>query len=562
MTDPSPAPPPSRFRADLVAGLTTASVVIPVSLTYAVIAGLPLETGLYVALVPMLVYALLGRSRVLSVSSTSTLAILTAAELAAVAPGADPARLMAAVSTLAMLTGAFLLLAGLLRLGFLAKFISDPVLTGFKAGLGLVIVAGQLPKLLGVSVPKAGFFRDLLALLGRVPQANLTTVLVAAAALALLLGMKRFLPKVPAPLAAVALGIAAAGLLGLKQAGVALTGAIPGGLPMPAWPDLALAGRMWPGALGIALMSFTESIAAGRAFAHEGDPRTDPDRELLALGAANMAGGLFHGLPAGGGTSQTAVNAGAGARSQVSGLVTAAVVLATLLFLAPLVSLLPLAVLAAVVIVNCLPMLSPREFQAILRLRRTEFLWALLALVGVVLLGTLQGILLAVAISLLTLLYQANHPPVYVMGREPGTETYRPLTGEHPEDETVPGLLILRTEGYLNFASGPEAGERMWVLFREARPRVVILELSAVPDIEYTTLRALTATEATLRAKGVEIWLAGLNPRALAMVERSPLGAALGQGRIFINLRHAVRAYEARFAGPAEPAPAPAAQGT
>ncbi|HSA61508.1 MAG TPA: SulP family inorganic anion transporter [Nitrospiraceae bacterium] len=532
------------LRFDALAGLTTAAVVIPKAMAFAVIAGLPVQAGLYVALVPMFVYTILGSSRQLSVSSTTTLAILTATQLTLAVPDGDPVRLMTAASTLALLTGAFLLLAGLLHLGFLANFISDPVLTGFKAGIGLVILVDQLPKLLGIHIAKSGFFRDIFAILQNIPGTNLPTLIMAAVMLALLFGIERFLPRVPAPLVAVVLGIAGAGLVGLKGAGVALTGSIPAGIPAPTLPDLSLLRSLWPGALGIALMSFTESIAAGRAFARKEDPRPLPNRELIALGAANLAGGFFHGFPAGGGTSQTAVNFGAGARTQLAELMTVAVVVATLLFLSPLISLLPLAVLAAIVVVTTLPLLRPADFRSILLIRRTEFWWALAACVGVVLLGTLQGILVAIVISVLTLIYKANHPLVYAVGRKPGTEVYRPLTGEHPEDETIPGLLIIRTEGRMTFASGPQVGERMWALVRERGPRVVILECSAIPDFEYTALRGLTVAEEKLRADGIALWLSALNPEALKVVERSPLGRALGHERMFFNLREAVKAYE------------------
>ncbi|MEI7902594.1 MAG: SulP family inorganic anion transporter [bacterium] len=557
--------PSAWLRLDLVAGLTAAAVVIPKSMAYAVIAGLPVEAGLYVALVPMLAYALLGTSRTLSVSSTTTLAILTATQLALAVPGGEPERLMAAAATLAFLTGGFLMLAGLLRLGFLANFISDPVLTGFKAGIGLVIVVDQAPKLLGLHFAKGNFFQNILSFFSNMPEAHLPTLILAVAMLALLFGTERFLPRAPAPLVAVALGIVAAAFLGLKEAGVALTGHIPTGIPAPALPDLSLLKGLWPGALGIALMSFTESVAAGRAFARHDDPRLAPNRELIALGAANLAGSFFHCFPAGGGTSQTAVNARAGARSQMSELVTVAAVLATLFVLSPLISLLPQATLAAVVIVTTLPLLSTSDFCAILRVRRTELCWALAACAGVVLLGTLQGILVAVAISMLTLFYQANHPPVYAVGRKPGTEVFRPLTGEHPEDETVPGLAIIRTEGRMTFASAPRVGERLWALVAAAEPKVMILECSAIPDFEYTALRALTGLEEKLRERGITLWLSALNPAALKVVERSPLGQVLGHGRMFFNLREAVKAYEENrsqksvgpLEGPAPPGPRP-----
>ena len=544
MTNPLSGYQKDWFRFDAVAGLSTAAVVIPKSMAYASIAGLPVQAGLYAALVPMVVYALLGTSRPLSVSTTSTIAILTAAELTVAVPQADPVHLMAAASTLALLVGAFLVVAGLLRLGFLAHFISDPILTGFKAGIGVVIIVGQVPKLLGVHIESGDFFHEILAIVRQVPDTSAVTLMLSVATLALLLGLERLRPQVPAPLVAVVMGVAAAGFLGLKAAGVALTGPIRAGLPGPAVPELALLKMLWPGALGIALMSFTESIAAGRAFAAKDDPPIILNRELIALGAANLAGSFFRSVPAGGGTSQTAVNSRAGARTQVSELVTVAMVVATLLFLSPLISLLPQATLASVVVITSAPLLSPADFRAILRVRRREFLWALTACAGVVLLGTLQGILVAIGISVLTLFYEANHPLVYSMGRKPGTDVFRPRSSDHPEDETLPGLLIVRTEGRMTFASAPQAREHLAALVKEAHPQVVILECSAIPDFEYTALHTLTQAEENLRAHGIALWLTALNPEAYKAVMRSSLGRALGPERMFFNLSEAVAAFE------------------
>ena len=544
MTNPLSGYQKDWFRFDAVAGLTTAAVVIPKSMAYAGIAGLPVQAGLYAALVPMFVYALLGTSRPLSVSTTSTIAILTAAELTVAVPQADSAHLMAAASMLALLVGAFLVVAGLLRLGFLAHFISDPILTGFKAGIGVVIIVGQVPKLLGVHIESGDFFHEILATVRQVPDTSAVTLMLSVATLALLLGLERLRPQVPAPLVAVVMGVAAAGFLGLKAAGVSLTGPIRAGLPGPALPDLALLKMLWPGALGIALMSFTESIAAGRAFAGKDDPPIILNRELIALGAANLAGSFFQSFPAGGGTSQTAVNTRAGARTQVSELVTVAMVVATLLFLSPLISLLPQATLASIVVVTSAPLLSPADFRAIRRVRRTEFFWSLAACAGVVLLGTLQGILVAIGISVLTLFYEANHPLVYSMGRKPGTDVFRPRSSDHPEDETLPGLLIVRTEGRMTFASAPQARERLAALVKEAHPQVVILECSAIPDFEYTALHALTKAEENLREHGIALWLTALNPEAYKVVMRSSLGRALGPERMFFNLSEAVAVFE------------------
>jgi SulP family sulfate permease len=532
--------PREWLRADVMAGLTTAAVVVPKSMAFAAIAGLPTEVGLYTAFIPMLIYAVLGTSRVLSVSTTSTLAILTASALGSAAPNADPVELLAAAATLSMLVGAILLLASVLRLGFVANFISDPVLTGFKAGIGLVIVADQLPKLLGVHIEKAGFFRNLLSIAERLPESSVATMMLALATLVLIFGVERLMPRSPAPLLAVILGIAASSVFGLGAVGIETVGEVRAGLPLAALPAVSLIDALWPAALGIALMSFTETIATGRTFVAHGEPRPQANRELLALGAANAVGSLFHIMPAGGGASQTAVNRKAGARSQAAAAVAAAAVILVLLFLSRVIALLPHATLAAVVVATTVGLINPAEFRAIRAIRRVEFRWALVALTGVVLLGSLMGILVAVIVSLLVLIYHSNHPPVYVLARKPGTNVFRPASSAHPEDETFPGLLIVRTEGRMHFANAQRVGDKMWPLIHAAQPRVVILDCSAVPDIEYTALRMLTDAEEKLREADVTLCLAALNPQALQVIEKAPLGRILGRKRMFFTVEQAV----------------------
>ncbi|MGD1000443.1 MAG: SulP family inorganic anion transporter [Candidatus Brocadiia bacterium] len=529
----------SFLRLDVIAGLTTAAVVIPQALAYAGIAGLPPSVGLYTAVFPMVAYALLGTSRPLSVSTTSTVAIMCAGLLAATVPAGDPAGLIAASSTLACLVGAFLLLSGILRMGFIANFLSIPVLAGFKAGIGLVILLNQIPKLLGIHVEKGNFLASLLSLARHLPEAGAATVILGIGAVTLVLALQKYARRVPAPLVVAILGIAAAAIFDLRGQGVELTGTVQGGMPSPAWPNLSLATQLWPGALAIALMVFTESIAAAKTFARHGDPRPNADRELLALGGANLIGCLFGIMPASGGTSQTAVNLRSGARTQAAEIVTALLGLAALLFLGPVIGLLPKTVLAAVVIAAILPLLNPVGFRAILRVRAEEFVWALAALAGVVVFGMLWGILLAVAISMLTLFYLANHPPVYVLAYNRSEDVFRPL-GESPDDVTLPGVLILRTEGRMHFASAPRPAEKMRALVDEWHPRVLVLDCRAIPDFEYTALTMMLEAEQTLRERGITLRLAGLNPGARKVIERSPLGAALGPDRIFGTVREAV----------------------
>jgi len=536
------------LRMDVLAGLTASAVVIPKAMAYAAIAGLPLVVGLYSSLIPLVVYAVLGTSRVLSVTTTSTIAILTASTLAQLAPGADNAGLIAVATTLSLLTGAFLLLAGVLRLGAVANLISEPVLTGFKAGIGLVIVLDQIPKLLGLHITKAGFFRDILSIGRHLPELSVPTLVMALAMLLLMIGLEHFTPQVPAPLVTVAVGIAIAAFAGVEQMGIQLVGKVQAGLPAFALPDLALAEKLWPSALGIALMSFVETTAAGRAFALPGEPRPKANQELVALGAANLAGSLFQIMPAGGGTSQTAVNRGAGAQSQVAGLVAAAVVVATLLFLAPLFGLMPQPVLAAVVVVASIGLISPAEFRSILRVRSMEFRWALIAMLGVMVLGTLKGILVAVVVSIVALAIHANRRPVSVLGRKPGTTTFfRPLSAERPDDETFPGLLLLKIEGSVHFANASRIGEQIWPLIDQYRPRVLALDCSAMPDLEYTALKMLTEAEGKLREAGIELWLAALNPEPLQLIKKTSLGVALGRERMVYSLKHVVDEYQTRY---------------
>lgn len=532
------------LRADIPAGLVAAAVVIPKAMAFATIAGLPLQAGLYTAFVPMIVYALLGTSRPLSVSTTTTISILTAADLAEAAPNGGPEELITAGATLAVLVGAILILASLLRLGFIANFISDPVLAGFKAGIGLVIVVDQVPKLLGIHITKTGFLRDIAAIVQHLPQTSRITLGVSLAMLILMIVLERFAPRSPAPLIAVALGIAASGLLGLTHYGLATVGSIPRGFPRLSWPNLGLVAQMWPGAMGIALMSFAESIASARAFAKPGEPRPLPNQELFAIGAANVAGGLFSSMPVGGGATQTAVNRSAGACTQMAELVTAGVTLATLLLLAPLIALMPSATLAAVVVVYSAGLIKPAEFREISRVRKTEFYWAIVAFAGVALLGTLPGILVAVITSLLALAQQAYSPVVYVLGRKRGTQVFRSLSSEHPQDETWPGLLVLRVEGRIFFANAQRVGDKMWPLIEQARPSVIVIDCSSIIDIEYTALKMLAEAEEKLRIEGVTLWLAALNPKVFTAVLRSRVGQVLGQKRMFSNLQAAIERYE------------------
>ena len=537
-----------NLAADLVPGLTTAAVVVPKALAYATIAQLPVQAGLAAALVPMVVYAMLGTSRLLSVSTTTPIAILCATAIGEALAADSALNPLTAAATLSVLVGAMLIAARVLKLGFAANFISEPVLIGFKAGVGLVIVVDQIPKLLGIHFDKSGFFRNVASIVRHAPELSWPTFAVALGTLATIWFAKRFLPKAPAPLLAVALGIAASAVLGLEAAGVSLIGTIEGGLPALRLPAPSLFEAMWPAAAGIALISFTESIAAARAFAGPDDPRINANRELFALGAANAAGAFIGSMPAGGGTSQTAVARTAGAQSQAASAVVAALAFATLLFLAPVLELMPNATLAAVVIAYSIGLVNPAEMAAIRRVRTMEFGWAVNACLGVMLLGTLKGILLAIVLSLLSLMRLSNDPRVDELRRKPGTNVFRPRSPAHPEDEAFPGLLIARPEGSIYFGNAENVSDKIMALFQAAEPKVVLLDCSAIPGLEFTALKMLIEGEGRWARKGVELWLASLNPAAMEVLQRTPLAQKLGRERMYFTVEQAVAAHQARHA--------------
>jgi len=532
------------LRSDLVAGLTSAAVVLPKAMGYATLAGLPVQGGLYTAFVPMLVYALLGTSRVLSVSTTSTLAIVTVTALHNVLPNADEAGLLQAAALLTLMAGGTLILAAVLRLGFVANFISEPVLVGFQAGIGIVIVVDQLPKILGIHISKGSLLHNLQAIALGLPHASIPTLLLGAVTIAVLGVFRRLRPQWPAPLILIAAAVAGVAWLGWGEHGIEVVGAMPSGLPAMSVPKLALADQLWPAALALAFMSFTETAAAGRAFARADEPRPRENRELLAIGVANALGSLFGAMPAGGGTSQTAVNRMAGARTQVAGLTTAAMALLTMLLLSPLVALMPQAALAAIVIFYSAKLIKPGDFRAIRQIRHREFRWAVVALLGVALLGTLKGILIAIIFSLVALAEQTANPPVFVLGRKPGTNVFRPRSPEHPEDETLPGLLLLRIEGVVFFLNAQRIGAKLMPLINAAQPKVVALDLGGVTDLEFSALKMLIEAERRLRDSGIELWLVRLTPGVLSVVQRSSLGATLGRERLLFDLEIAVRNFQ------------------
>jgi SulP family sulfate permease len=521
---------------DVVAGVTAAAVVIPQAMAYATLAGLPVQYGLYVSFVPMLAYALCGTSRVLSVSTTSTISILTATAVVGVA-AVGPDEYATATATLAVVTGCLLLAAGFLRLGVLGDFISLPVLAGFKVGTGLVIAASQLGKVLGVPVSGDNFFEKVRSALTQLGDANAATVVLAAATIAGLLVLRRVSRRIPGPLVAVAVGIVAVRALDLAAHGVAVVPPVPSGLPGFSVPDSSLVVDLFPAAAGIALMCFVEGISAARSYSTRSDvPPLDADQELRALGAANLAGGLFQAFPAGGGLSQTTVNAQGGARSQLAGAVTAGFTALTLLLLTSLFRNLADATLGAIVLVAVTGLIDTTSILRTLQVRHRDGLLALAAVVGILFLGVLNGIVLAVVLSVGSLIWGVNHLPLRVLGRQPSSGAWRDLEA-HPEDEVPSGLLVLRPEGGLYFANARRVMARLLALVdaMDEPPGVLVVDASASPDWEVTALAALEELDASLTERGIELWLCSLTPRPLEMLRRSDLADRF-EGRLFTTL--------------------------
>jgi sulfate permease, SulP family len=491
------------LRAGLVAGVTVWAVLVPESLAYATIAGVPPVVGLYAAVPALVLYALLGSSRHLVVATMSATAALSAGIVGDLADGGSD-RYLALTTVLALVTGLLRIGAGLARLGFLASFISAPVLKGFIVGLALTIMVGQLPKLFGVPKGSGDFFAQLGTVISELGGTNVPTLVVGAASLLLVLLLRRWLPLVPGSLAVVLLGIAAVALLDLDAEGVAIVGPIEAGLPDLGLPDagatdyLTLVGS----AVGVLLVGYAEGLGAAKTYAAKAGYDVDPNRELLGLGAANLGSGLASGMVVNGSLSKTAVNGGAGARSQVSGLTVAALTVVTLLFLTGLFEQLPEATLAAVVIAAVVELVDIPALRRLHRVwtphlagiygwaARADFLAALAALLGVLVFDTLPGLFIGIAVSLVLLLYRASRPHIAQLARGADRAAWLD-TERHPALTTDPAVLVVRVEAGLFFANADHIRATVRGLCAPATGAVV-LDAQTAPYIDVTATDMLT----------------------------------------------------------------------
>jgi SulP family sulfate permease len=544
-----PAYPRDFLRSDIISGVTVWGVMVPVAMAYAEMAGLPPQAGLYTAFAALLGYAIFSTSRQLKVTTSSTMAVMSAAVVGAMAAG-DPARYAALTAALALTVGVILLLAGVVRLGFISDFLSKSVITGFVFGLALVIAIGQLPKLLGLPSGQGDFFEQCYQLITNLPQVKPATLLVGASALGVIFLVKRFFPRLPSGLVALVLGILAVSIFNLDQYGVSIVGAIPTGLPTPGLPQISLGDLSYliTGALGIVFLAVGESLGSARAFAAKHRYEINPDQELIALGAANLSAGLFRGFTVDASLSSTATADEAGELTQLSSIVTALLIIVTLLVLAPLFYNLPNAVLGAIVIASVIGLMDVAELKRFYASNRVDFVLAVVALFGVLTTDVLTGLLIAVFLSLLIILYRASRPYVAVLGKVPGqVATYGDLA-RHPENVQVPGLLIVRLDAPLYFLNANVARGQMLDLITASQPppRAILFDLGASGDLDVASLDMLKSLVRELEERGVDVLLAQVRGRVRDRLRKAGVMAEIGENRVYLSVPAAVDDFEQR----------------
>jgi high affinity sulfate transporter 1 len=533
--------------SDLAAGVVLTALLVPVGMGYAQAAGLPPITGLYATIVPLVAYAIFGPSRVMVLGPDSSLAAVIAAVVLPLA-GQDPARAVALAGMLAVLTGAVILVAGIARLGFVTELLSRPVQLGYLYGIAVTIIVGQLPKLFGFSIEGHGLLPEALDFVQGLAagKANGAALAVGAAGIVVILGVRRRWPRVPGVIVAVGLGIAAVVVFDLTARGVQVIGVLPRGLPSPALPDVGLEDMplLFSGALGIALVTVADTTVLSQSLAARRGEVVDPNQELVALGAANLAAGAFQGFPVSSSASRTPVAIAAGARTQLTPLV-GAVTIALLLVVAPgALRNLPQPILAAVVITAAMGLVDPVAVRHLYQVRRSEFVLWLAAFVGVALLGVLVGIIAAIVLSLGDFIRRAWRPHDAVLGREDELKGYHDLD-RHPDGRQVPGLLLYRFDAPLFFANAGVFRRRVRGLLAAARPpaRWVVVAAEPITDVDTTAAAVLGELLAELRQQGVTLAFAELKGPVKDRLRRYGLYDQIGPDRFYPTVGTAVDGY-------------------
>ena len=536
------------LTADMIAGLTLWGMVVPEAMAYAGLAGLPPQVGLYTLAAALLVYAVFGSSRHLTVQATSATAALMASTLAVYgATVADPQAYMLYATGLVLVVAAVFLVAGMLRLGFVTQFLSKPVMDGFITGLAIFIAVGQLNKLFGVPKGDGNTIDKLLAVIRELPNANWVTFAVGAAALVLLFLLPRLNKRIPAGLFVLFGSILVSAALDLEgRYGVEVVGVLPAGLPSLSFPDVSsipLMELVLP-AIGILLVSYSESLGVAREFADKHHYEVDPNQELRALGVVNLASGLVGGQLAAGSMSASAVKEAAGGRSQMANLVTWVAALITLLFLTPLFADLPEAVLAALIIHAVWHIIAERKLQKVRLYSRAEFWLGVLALAGVLLIDVLEGMIIGLVASLLLVIYQSSRPHVAVMGRAPGLPGAFGSLDRHADYTPVPGVLIVRMDAPMYYANALTVRDHVRGLVADSEPpaKAIILDFAAQDDLDYTTAEMLAELVKELRESGIRVVTTDVHTPVQAAAQR--FGMVLESSAIYPSVDAALRALD------------------
>jgi SulP family sulfate permease len=539
----------SWLTRDVVAGLTLWGLVVPEAMAYAGIAGLPPQAGLYTLVASLLVYALFGTSRHLSVGATSATAALLAGTVASVGVASGGEGYAPTAVALVLVVAALFGLAAVARLGFVTQFLSKPVMDGFVLGLAVFVVVGQLNKLFGVSKGEGNTLEKLGHIVRELPNANAATVVVALAALVALFGLPRLSRALPAGLIVLFGSIALSAALDLEGShDVDVAGTLPKGLPEVSLPDVPVSTwlALVPAAIGIVLVSFSEALGVAREFADKHGYEVDSNRELTAHGATNFVSGLFGGMIAAGGMSGSAVKEGAGARTQVANLAAWVATIVTVLLLTPLFKTLPEAVLAALIIHALWHILVARKLIAIRALSHTEFWLGWVAFAGVVLYDVLAGMLIGLVASTLLMVYRSSRPHLAVLGRAPGVAGKYQDVERHPESTPVPGVLVIRLDAPLYYANALTVSELVMeaVEATDPRPRSIVFDATALDSLDITSAEMLEKLVRKLRADGIDLVIAEAHAPVVAFARRTGLLAQLGDGRIYPTVDAAVHALE------------------
>ena len=540
----------SWLRGDLLAGVTVAAYMVPQVMAYAEVAGLPPIAGLWAAVAPLVAYAILGSSRQLSVGPESSTALMTATAVGVLVAG-DQQNYAGTAAALALAVGAICLICWLARLGFLANLLSHPVLIGYMAGIAGLMIVSQLGKVSGIAVEGDSVLSELRSFVTHLGEAHLPTVLVAAGTFVLLVALQRLLPRWPGPLIAMVLAAVAVAVLDVDQMGVKTIGPVPRGLPPAAIPDFSTIdlGTLLPAALGVTIVAYTDNVVTARAFAARRREVIDARQEFLALGAANLGAGLFSGFPVSSSGSRTVIGDAVGSRTQLYSLVTAAIVLLTMLFLGPALATFPLAALGALVVFAALRLIDFAELRRIARFRRSELFLALATTAAVLIFDVLYGIAVAVALSILDLLRRIARPHDGILGYVPG------LAGMHDIDDyatgrQVPGLLVYRYDAPLFFANAEDFKHRALASVDAADPPVewFLLNAEANTEVDLTAVDALEEVRRTLAGRGIVFALARVKFELREILASAGFIDRIGEDKVFMTLPTAVEAYQQWYA--------------